>query len=102
MMFDTQLHPLTAVGEKDLRRQINLSVTRALVDGSYADLLLSDPTVVLEDHGCSPQQYKALRGIHATTLLDFATQAAAIFWSVQPHLKPLPQEDQPLLAAAAH
>jgi hypothetical protein len=93
---------ISVVGEKDLRRQIDRSVTRALVDGLYADLLLSDPTVVLEDHGCSPQQYKALRGIHATSLLDFATQATAIFWSVEPHLKPLPQEDQLPLAAAAH
>ncbi len=48
---------LSAIGEKALRRQIDRSVTRALVDPDYATLLLTDPTVALEDHGCSPQQY---------------------------------------------
>jgi hypothetical protein len=101
-MMKTRQMSISATGEKDLRRQIDRSVARALVDGEYADVLLSDPTVVLEDRGCSPQHYKALRGIRAANVLDFATQALAIFWPVEPVLKPLPQEDQLALAVAGH
>src|SRR5579859_3926779 len=87
--------------ERELRRQIDRSVSRALTDGDYAKLLLSDPTVVLEDHGCAPQQYKALRSIHAGSLLDFARQARDLFWIVEP--QPYAREERrPLLAAAAH
>jgi hypothetical protein len=101
-MIDMTSSSISALSEQDLRRQIDRSVSRALVDGDYAHLLLSDPTVVLEDRGCSPQHYKALRGIHAANLLDFATQATAMFWASEPALKPLRQEDQLPLAAAAH
>src|ERR687885_2371381 len=87
------------IGEKDLRRQIDRSVSRALVDDDYARLLLTDPTVALEDRGCAPQQYRSLRSIHATDLLDFARQAQALFWIVEPH--PSTQEAQLQLAAAA-
>jgi hypothetical protein len=101
MMIDTRPASVAMTGEKDLRRQIDRSISRALVDGDYATLLLSDPTVVLEDRGCAPQQYKTLRSIHASDLLDFARQAQATFWAVEPILKPLSQEDQRPLAAAA-
>jgi len=100
-MIDAKPTTISAVSEKELRRHIDRSVSRALVDSDYASLLFADPTVVLEDQGCSPQHYLALRGILADNLLDFASQAQAIFWSVQPATKSLPQEDQLLLAAAA-
>src|ERR687884_2076509 len=94
-------HPSSPVlmGEKDLRRQIDRSVSRALVDEDYARLLLNDPTVALEDRGCAPQQYRSLRSIQATDLVDFARQARALFWIVEPH--PSTQEAQLQLAAAA-
>jgi hypothetical protein len=86
------------IGEKDLRRQIDRSVSRALIDGEYARLLLTDPTVALEDHGCAPQHYRSLRSIRATDLVDFARQAQALFW-IEPNS--MTQEDQLPLAAAA-
>ena len=74
-----RLHKDTAfprvISDKELRRHIDRSVSRALVDGEYARLLLTDPTVVLEDHECPPQQYLSLLSIQADTLLDFARQA---------------------------
>jgi hypothetical protein len=89
----------SVIGEKALRRQIDRSVTRALVDPQYAALLLTDPTVALEDHGCSPQQYKSLRSIQATDLIDFARQARSLFWIVAP--KPICEEAELSLAVAA-
>jgi hypothetical protein len=101
MMLDPRPVSISVIGEKDLRRQIDRSVSRALVDGDYARVLLTNPTVVLEERGCPPQQYKSLRSIHASSLLDFARQAQALFWAVEPFTQPLDQEDQLPLAAAA-
>jgi hypothetical protein len=98
MLADPAVSP-ALIGEKDLRRQIDRSVSRALVDGEYARLLLSDPTVAIEDHGCAPQQYRSLRSIHATDLVEFARQAQALFWIVEP--QHMTQEDQLPLAVAA-
>jgi hypothetical protein len=98
-MIETQMPTLAQISEKELRRQIDRSVSRALVDDDFARLLLSDPTVVLEDRGCPPQQYKSLRTIRASSLFDFACQAQRLFWAVE--TLPLPQEDQRQLAAAA-
>jgi hypothetical protein len=75
---------LSVVSEKDLRRQIDRSLSRALVDGEYARLLLTDPTLILEDRGCPPQQYLSLRSIQASSLLDFARQAQNAFWALAP------------------
>ena len=99
-MIETQFPASIAViSEKELRRQIDRSVCRALTDGEYRRLLLSDPTVVLEDRGCAPQQYKSLRTINATSLLDFARQAQSLFWAIEP--APVTREGQrPLVAAA--
>jgi hypothetical protein len=72
--------PVSVIGEKDLRRQIDLAVSRALVDPEYATLLLANPTVVLNDHTCPPQQYLSLLSIQAGDLVDFARQAWALFW----------------------
>lgn len=99
MLAERDVSP-ALIGEKDLRRQIDRSVSRALVDGEYARLLLTDPTVALEDHGCAPQQYRSLRSIRATDLVDFARQAQALFWIVEPH-PTTNQEDQLPLAVAA-
>src|SRR5579862_5752468 len=87
------------IGENDLRRQIDRSVSRALVDRDFERLLLTDPTVVLEDHGCPPQQYRSLRSIRATDLSDFARQAQQLFWIVD--AKPARTEDHLRFAAAA-
>jgi hypothetical protein len=98
-MIDTHPNSPVVIGERDLRRQIDRSVSRALVDDEFARLLLTDPTVALEDRGCAPQQYRSLRSIRATNLVDFARQAQALFWMVESH--PSTQEDQLQLAAAA-
>jgi hypothetical protein len=84
----------------ELRRQIDKSVSRALVDSDYARRLLVDPTIALEQTGCPPQQFKSLRGIHATNLVDFAQQAHALFWRPKPKASCL-EEELPLMAAAA-
>lgn len=100
-MLDSTV-PLTLSAEKWLRRQIDRSVSRALVDREYATLLLSDPTVALEERGCSPQQFKSLRGIQATNLADFARQAQALFWLVERSPASSALEAELPLAAAAH
>ena len=81
-MLDTPSPGVAQVSERELRRRIDCSVTRALVDPDYARQLLADPAVVLEGHGCPPQQYRALRAIRATSVRDFARQAQRQFWSV--------------------
>ena len=89
------------LADKELRRQIDRSVSRALFDEEYASLLLTDPTVALEEQGCPPQQFKSLRGIHAKDLADFARQARALFWLVDPAPSTSSMEAQlPLVAAA--
>jgi hypothetical protein len=99
--------PVFLLSEKDLRRQIDRAVSRALFDREYASVLLADPTVALEDHGCPPQQYLSLRGIEARDLVEFAHEARARFWiepaARQPHftLRDLNHEDQRSLIAAA-
>ena len=90
---------LAQISEQELRRQIDRSVSRALVDHDFARLLLDDPTVVLEDRGCPPQQYRSLRTIKAVDLFDFARQAEQLFWAVDP--ESATEENQPRLAAAA-
>ena len=90
--------PITT--EKQLRRQIDRSVARALVDSEYARRLLTDPTIALERSGCPPQQFKSLRSIHAVDVFDFARQAHAAFWRVEPASSYL-EEQLPLAAAAA-
>ena len=98
-MIETHQSSPVLIGEKDLRRQIDRSVSRALVDDEFARLLLTDPTVALEDRGCAPHQYRSLRSIRATDLVDFARQAQALFWMVDS--RPSAEEDQLQLAAAA-
>jgi hypothetical protein len=98
-MIDSPIHTVFQLNEKELRRQINKSVSRALVDREFAHLLLADPTVVLEERGCPLPQYRLLKAIKASSLLDFAHQARHLFWAVG--ATPLSQEDQRPLAAAA-
>jgi hypothetical protein len=99
MLMTDRSHSRALIGENELRRQIDRSVSRALVDPEYAALLLNDPTVALADRGCSPQQFKSLRGIRAHTVGDFARQARALFWVGDS--TPSAVEDLPLAAAAA-
>jgi hypothetical protein len=103
MTIQTLHVPPAVLGEQELRRHIGRGLARALVDGDYARLLLSDPTTVLEERGCTPQQLWALRSIRATTLLEFARQARALFWSIEARdvVKWNRREDQHSLAAAA-
>jgi hypothetical protein len=92
----------SVISEKDLRRHIDRAVSRALVDGEYAELLLHDPTLVLDDLECPGQQYLSLLSIQATTLLDFARQAQALFWAFEhPTAELIEEEDALPLAAAA-
>lgn len=99
-MFAEASPSLSAIGERALRRQIDVSIGRALVDGTYASLLLKDPTMVLEDRGCAPQQYRSLRSIHATNVFDFAQQARALFWLDESIGSSL--NDRRVLAAVGH
>lgn len=87
-------------GDTVVRRQIDRSVSRALFDRDFAERLLTDPTIALEERGCPPQQFKTLRSIHARDLVDFARQAHALFWRVEPKSSYL-EEQLPLAAAAA-
>jgi hypothetical protein len=87
------------IGEHGLRRQIDASISRALFDREFARQLLSDPTVVLGDLGCTPQQYLELRSIRAETLSDLARQAEALFW-LTTRSASSPEEQRPLSAAA--
>jgi hypothetical protein len=98
-MLADRLESSTLTSEKALRKQIDRTISRALVDSDYATQLLSDPTVALGDHGCSPHQFKLLRSVHALDLVDFAQQVHALFW--QPEPTPSPLEATVHLAAAA-
>ncbi len=97
-----KMHALTfaATSEKELRRQIDRSVSRALIDDKYAQSLLSDPTVAVQEQGCAPQHYKQLMQIKASSLVDFATQAQALFWVVAPTPSSSLEALLPLAAAA--
>jgi hypothetical protein len=86
--------------ELHVRRRIDRSMSRALVDTDYACRLLTDPTIALGQSGCSPQQFKSLRSIHARDLDDFARQAHALFWKVEP-TSPYLEEQFSLAAAVA-
>jgi hypothetical protein len=83
-MLDMQVLSFAPTTEKNLLRQIDHSVSRALVDGVFAQTLLADPTVAVEQAGCTPQAYRKLRQIHASDLEDFARQALALFWPMEP------------------
>ena len=88
-----------ALSERELRRQIDRSVARALVDPDFARHLLADPTVALDNHGCTPQQYLELRSITAGSITDFARQAVNLFWANDGY--PRRQSEQVQRASAA-
>jgi hypothetical protein len=88
--------------EKDLRRQIDRSLSRALADTDFARQLLTNPALAIEEHGCTPQQLKSLLSIRATTLVDFARQAQALFWAAAGPQPQCPEEPLPLAVAARH
>ncbi|MGI9148276.1 MAG: hypothetical protein ACR2IK_17270 [Chloroflexota bacterium] len=100
MLAPDQAYP-SVLGESELRRQLDRCLSRALVDAEYASLLLSDPTAILEDRGCPPQQYLSLRSLRANTLLDFAQQAQALFWAFGELSPEQLVEDNPLPQPAA-
>jgi hypothetical protein len=68
------------IGERELRRQIDKCISRALFDSAYASQLLADPTTILEEHDCPAQEYLSLRSINASSLVEFARQARELFW----------------------
>jgi len=86
------------LGEQDLRRLIDRSVSRAMFDSAFATRLLADPTMVLGDTGCTPQQRRDLRTIRARTVLEFAERARELFWLAP--VDRLYQPDAALTAAA--
>jgi hypothetical protein len=90
-------HP-TQAQDRALRQRIDSSLSRALFDRDYERLLLADPTIVLGQHGCTPQQYLQLRGIRARDIHEFACQAEALFW---PTSEASARNTRPLLVAAA-
>jgi hypothetical protein len=97
MMTLTSSH-LSATAERELRQQIDRSVSRALFDKDFERRLLADPSVALGEEGCTPQQRRDLRNIRASDLLEFARQAQALFW---PYAGQQYHEEVPLAAAAA-
>jgi hypothetical protein len=99
-MLDIARNP-ALTSEHVIRRQIDRSVSRALTDEPYARQLLADPTLLLEDSGCSPQQYLNLRSIRADSLMDFARQAEALFWVDAGRLPSPDKHEQYELPAAA-
>jgi len=86
------------VGEHELCRLIDRSVSRALFDSTFATRMLADPTVVLGETGCTPQQRRDLRTIRARTVLEFAERARELFWLAP--LDRIYQQDSTLAAAA--
>ncbi|MBV9323885.1 MAG: hypothetical protein JO352_08885 [Chloroflexi bacterium] len=90
----------TFLAEKALRRQIDRSISRALADGDFARQLLTNPALVVEDRGCSPQQLRSLRTIRAADVTEFARQAHALFWLGEPKRSALTADSR--LAMAAH
>jgi hypothetical protein len=92
---------LASGSDRVLRRQIDRSVSRALCDRDFAERLLTDPTIALQDSGCPPQQYKSLRSIQAIDVVDFARQAHALFWGSETTRSYL-EEQLPLAAGAEH
>jgi len=84
-------------GERELRQQIDRTLSRAMFDSDFANMLLADPAIVLGDNGCTPQQQRDLLNIRASSLLDFARQAQALFW---PSGDQYYLEEVPLAAAA--
>jgi hypothetical protein len=77
---------LRPVGEHDLRRRLDRAIGRAIVDPPFAASLLANPTLALDGGGCSPQQHLELRQISASTIPDFARQAARLFWPSAPNV----------------
>jgi len=86
------------IRDADLCRLIDRSVARAMFDSEFATRMLADPTVVLGDSGCTPQQRRDLRTIHADTVLEFAERARDRFW-LQP-VERVYRRDVALSAAA--
>jgi len=79
------------IGERELRRQIDRCIARALFDDEYAGQLLADPTTVLEERECPAQEYLSLRSINASNLVEFARQARELFWMNNPARATRPQ-----------
>jgi len=79
------------IRERELRRQIDSCISRALFDQEYASRLLADPTTVLEERDCPAQEYLSLRSINATSLVEFAKQARELFWMNNPTRTARPQ-----------
>src|SRR5438034_6703871 len=97
MLLTETLDTRRWLNDTELRRHIDRSISRALVDRDFEGQLLSDPTVALSDQGCSPQQFISLRGVRARDLTDFARQVLALFWRVD--ADPWAFEDAPLAAS---
>jgi hypothetical protein len=97
MAMMTSRDPVT-MSEHQLRQNIDRSLSRALFDKDFESMLLADPAVVLGDTGCTPQQQRDLVNIRASSLLEFARQAQALFW---PTSEQHYSEEVSLAAAAA-
>ena len=81
--------------EPELRRQVDRAIGRALVDRTYAAMLLDDPTRALGSVRCAVEHSAEVGRIRASSLHDFAFQLNALFWPTSggragPLLPPLP------------
>ena len=66
--------------ERQIRRQIDRVIGRALVDHCFAARLLCEPVLALAADTCEHAQYQSVRQIRAQDLDDFANQIFAQFW----------------------
>ncbi len=82
--------------EAHVRQLLDRAIGRALVDQTYLGLLLADPGLAIGEVGCTPQQRRALRDIHARGLHELAEQVEAVFW---PARQTVAQRRAPLAAA---
>jgi hypothetical protein len=71
---------LPSPDERLVRHQIDRAVGRALVDHSFATLLLANPSMAIETKGPGQASYPAVCQIRAQDLSDFARQIFDEFW----------------------
>jgi hypothetical protein len=99
MLLETMTLAPSSTNDRVQQRQIDRSICKALTDGEFARQMFSNPTVVLEDVGCTLSQYRSLRSVRATTVNDFARQVHHIFWPIETMPSLLTRQELPLAAA---
>jgi hypothetical protein len=84
---------LRSPDERHIRFHIDRAVGRALVDHSFAERLLAEPSLAVETAVCAQAQFLAVREIRAHELDDFARQIFAVFWGPAQRDPDVPVDD---------